>query len=339
MSRSPSAQRDISKRQNADKNGAEGGDAGQKSKTSIFRYLFFITKARVAFSVGLAIAAGIYMFPRTDPLMVITAETRGLSYKVVNLENSRILFRGKAAIVDGFEGEKKCLSGLLEPVVTAEVTYSLFDKLLHIQITADDNVVARFRAFEPNGTVIPIENGGSVSYGLGSECDPLKKGYPPVRLPIWGPATLGRSPQPATMSGRADPFSGLLIRGDVNVFGRKTFNRGIYPSGEFHLPAGAQLSGVADVGKLAPWWGYASYVSPTDNKKLSAMMVSASTTTKRLNIKRQAGPGSEDIEAGFFNRLSGEPIFAIVIAFLAALLFWSTLIQSFRSLWRIDDED
>ena len=339
MSRSPSAPRDISKRQNADKNGSDDCEADQKSKSSIFRYLFFITKARVVFLVGLAIAAGIYIFPRTDPLMVITAETRGLSYKVVNIENSRILFRGEAAIVDGFEGEKKCLSGLLEPVVSAEVTYSLFDKLLHIGITADDNVVARFRAFEPNGEVIPIENGGSVSYGFGSECDLPKKGYPPVRLPIWGPATLGRNPHPATMAGRADPFSGLLIRGDVSVFGRKTFNSGIYPAGVFDLPAGAQLSGFADVGNHAPWWGYASYVSLADDQELAVMVLSASTTTEKLNIKRQAGPGSENIEVGFFNRLSGEPIFAIVLAFLAALLFWSEFVQSFRNLWGIDFEE
>jgi hypothetical protein len=287
------------------------------------------------FWLGVIILPLLFFLVHRPPLMIIDAKTRSLVFDVVNSQESRVRFQSQASLKVTPRSDPECLSGLFAPALKSRVSYTIFANTLVIR--TGNNTTEAAGLFFPDTAnrqePIILSSSSSIAYGPDTKCE--TKSIAPLRLPIWGPAQLGKVPQPQTLSGQSDPFGGILIHGKVYVFGQNTFGNGIYMAKEIVLPAGARLSSEGIGGaKTAPWWGYATYFELSSNgEKPNGLVVSASTIANRLILRRlAAGPQVEKIEVGFLTKITGDPFFAKIGALFIGLFMWSEFIIAIRHL-------
>lgn len=274
-----------------------------------------------------------------DPLMVIEAQSRSLDFVVANNEEARIAFPSHVALKTSPRTKAQCLQGLFEPSTGAKVSYSLIGNTLLIRTST-----GRFILADKNVPPIELSERSSISYGaLAADTNgACNKETKAVQLPIWGATNVGQTSTPQTLANQNNPFTGTLIGGTVLVFGRNMFDtdNGIYPAGEFALPAGARLSSQASANDhVAPWWGYAKYLPSALDNEISSLEISATTIASSLIMQRRgSGPSSEKIEARVFAQVTGDPICAFVITLLASIFFILEFTVATRELSKDDDE-
>lgn len=289
------------------------------------------------FVIGAAALLVLFILPNKAPLMMISAESRGLTFDVSNSDETTIRFLEDVAIITKPNQEPVCATGLLVPANESAVTYNVVQNSLLIQ-SRSDNVQPPLQFIKDGerSAAIPITNGGYLYYGMNSPCEVDR--YRPIRLPIWGTTKLGVVPTPPTQSKSVDGIGSIILSGDVKVFGRNIFGSGLYPAGEFSLPAGSQLYNDRDGRKTLPnpWHGFAIY-DPHQNGVVSNafMVVSASTIADRLHLKRLGGgPIAEKIDVSVLTKIFGDPLLSGIGAFFAFLFFFSEFILAIRSLRR-----
>ena len=289
-------------------------------------------KSLVAFVVGALVFVGLYMSVNPTPVMIIDAQSRSLEYSVVNPDWASILFQDVAVVRKTVRDKPQCIQGVLEPFVTSTVRYSVSGALLIVRIiNKDDPYAGQFHPAEGSDAPIKLPSGASIFYGPNPVCDSSSVG--PIRLPIWGPAKLGQTPLPwpKAHAGQVDPLGEILLGGTVQVFGRKTFGRGIYHAGEVVLPAGSQLSSEdpRHAATEAPWWGYALFdAKAADHGEPLVLHISASTESDALILKRlAAGQSHEKIEVGLLTEIFGDPLFASITLLIGGLFAWAQMVS------------
>lgn len=255
----------------------------------------------------------VFVISHKNPLIVIEAKTRSIQYTVVNSERAAILFSTPVSIKIPRQ-KNQCFSGLLKPAISSVVKYWIKDNLMLIKIThqnAED--VATWFPLDKNSTPMKIPNGSVLAYGAATKCH--NENITAMSLPIWGPTKIGEIPLSANKSNFGDSLQGLLFSGQISLFGREYFGTGIYPAGEFKIPAGVRLTSSGSGTESA--WGYALFNPDSADGKLSQYQVSFTTIAKQITVKRSENLQEDTIKVGFLSRLIGDPFYAILGVLLA----------------------
>lgn len=257
----------------------------------------------------------VVLFFHKDPLIVIKANTRSLQYTVVNSERAAILFSTPVSIKIPRQ-KNTCITGLLKPNLSSNIKYWVKDDLMLIKMTHQEaEHVATWYPLEKGASPMKIPNGSLLAYGTSSQCS--NKPIPPMSLPVWGPTKIGEIPLSANKSSFGDSLQGLLLSGKVNLFGRENFGTGIYPAGEFTIPAGVRLSSSGTGTESA--WGYALFNPKSANEQFAQYEVSFTTIAENITVKRSENLQEDRIKVGFLSRLIGEPLYAIIGVIFAGL--------------------
>lgn len=280
-------------------------------------------------------------------LMIIEARSRSAEYDVVNPLTAKIGFRSQAQVRSTARDEPRCETGLLEPRVGARAKYLIYDDVLIVRLeppanapTENGKILARF--VTTSGPTLNILRGGSIAYGGAAVCNGEVRS--PVQLPIWGPARIGEPPRPVTTaSSQVDTYGGLLLGGDVSLFGRTidvgifglTLHEGdsLYPAGKITLPVGSRLFSAREETRAA-WFGFALYDPNTTEENPKVMRISASSDADVLFLDRLGGNVAGDkIEVGLLTQLFSDPAFLTIQLILAGVFFISEFVIAVRDLW------
>ena len=293
----------------------------------------------IAFIIGSLIIGIFFILPTKEPLMMISAQSRSVSFMVSNSDESTIRFQNQVLVTTDPTTKGTCMTGLAVPSNNAELFYDVVRQSLLIRASSKSSEQPlTFIANNDRRNPVHIGIGGSLYYGIDSGCD--EEVFTAVRLPIWGTAKLGSVPTPPTLSKSADSIGNILLSGDVKVFGRNLFGSGVYPAGDFSLPAGSQLFNdkVELTSPPEPWFGFAIYDAQSNSiAPNSYLVVNASTIAERLHLKRLGGGAvPEKIDVGFLTKIIGDPLLSGIGAFLAFLFFLSEFMLAIRSLRKED---
>lgn len=261
-----------------------------------------------------------FLVPSSDPYVVISAISDGLTYRVARIEVATIplveaLVRTDNSDFAKHRGDKErpLFTGILEPAEGSLVSY-------------------RYAA----GKVSIIVDGGEISAGVlrfsDSSTHTLSKRATFVidmdtttlrALPIAGPAEIGLEFGKIIPRGGVIPFRPFMSEGNILVFGRGRFEPykgNLYPilDATFPLPAGGRLSSgdtlLPNVPTEAkPWFGIAQ-ITP------AGFSISATTISSSLQLYRMGATGeSETIALSTLTQAFSDPVFQWVVIFIGCL--------------------
>lgn len=251
--------------------------------------------------------------PTRTPLVQIEAKTRHIEFKAVNDAFSVIGFPEAVSLTLSTDSSPECAIGTLMPPANSVVSYDVYRDTL---IISSDKPMSFIRKSELQPQTIAI--GGTISIGPESTCH--LDNHSPIKLPIWGPATVGKRPMAATTSQGKDVFNGLFLSGNSTIYGRNLFGSGLYSAGSLALPAGSQLSTASFENKngTAPsWFGYAIFNPQSQNSEITAIKLSASVETRQLRFLRVGTENPQSkINIGFFTKVTKDPVLSGLGGFL-----------------------
>lgn len=294
--------------------------------------------------LGVAVVAA-WLALRKEPVMFVDAQTRRLEYQVSNAETSAIRFDRPVTIRGPGASQESCTTGVLLPATGSALTFRVQNDLLIIVLQGPRTAspLSKFLPLDPTGTPIDLESGTRFVYGAAAhhlatgvvsmpECV-LNGTAQPLRLPIWGPARLGRLATAATVGQHQGAAGEELLGGTVKVYGRALQGNEIYAAGSIDLPRGTRLD-AGDGSSGAPWFGAAHYIAASDNAP-AFLDVTASVQAAHLVLTREgAGEPFVHIDAGFAERLLGESTWVAVAFVIGGLALWVQIIDGWTKLWR-----
>lgn len=310
----------------------------------------------VRFSVFLVLSvllALVYLLLPSKTLILMEARTNAIEFVVTNPEIASINFSDSVVMRrDPFGGDIECVAGYLVPESRTRLRYTVTSNALRIQLlkpspaSSNDTVVGRFYPSDTSGTdeVVELKDGAELMLtsssriqehleGAGSPIEPSGCDYDrsflsAVRLLIWGPATLGRTPTGPTKTTDASEVGAIMLEARISVYGRSLFGDELFQATEFQLPMGLSVETARheDPERVA-WRGVALYDAterPNDEKELRfqdrSLTVSIWTAADYVVLHRWENR-SEKIRVSFVDQITKDPSFVRLQIILLAVFF------------------
>jgi len=282
------------------------------------------------------VAAPFVLWPQSPPLLVITAESETVQYRIIRPDVAEIpminaLVRNisddcKTILSEKTNGQ---ISALLKPPKNAIVRYRWSPAAVSIQVQSQTGTK----------TILEFDDGQSCALPdqVSIVMPKPELTSPAARpLPIVGPAEIGVEIQvPTAPRPNGRRVFGILYGGEIKIFGR-TISGALYPAqvGAIAIPAGGRLSALTPVTgagnrKQSPaWYGMAVIGERAFN-------ISATTETNNLKFFRPGGSSDEStIAVSLFTRLLNDPSLALLS--LMSLVFVMSLqaVTGWVSVWK-----
>ena len=272
----------------------------------------------VLFVFGLSIVLFLIYFcvPAPDTVMTVEARTRAIEFEVINPTAASIRFAVPVCVKRTPRDNGEFLTGFVEPMPGAKALYRFYGDYLILRYINGEKVAARFSTGNPRAA---IDLTGAATISLVEGCERgSKPAAQPMRLPIWGSASMGEVVTSATDVGKASDQGGILLGGAVQLFGKTTTlsfwgnsRPELYFAAKIELPVGSRLAGEREETGGAAWWGFALYSGWSEPTAANAALdVAASSEAKRLVLSRMGSQHrGEVLEVGYFVQVFNDPLY------------------------------
>ena len=278
--------------------------------------------------LALAGLIGLWMLPKPDALLSLSAQTNYVSYRVVDpnasamqLINARLIQRPS----DPFSTEppsETCVSGRLLPQLGNQVSYeTIGSDVISISIAGTGQAGSTARIETIDNQILELSELDRLE--LSAERENCKSEF--GALPVWGPGEIGS----VRTFGATQSFSKELLSGEI-IISAKAIEKlffvipgatGLYEAGRVTLPAGSQVR--LDEGG---WIGSVRLRPDVGGTLLQADLSTESDTVWLWRAGASSDAGAIPIGASAFVRQTRDPgVIGLQIALAMILLITQTV--------------